>query len=237
MNPFSNLFVDGIDFIQIFSFTNILICLSAYFLLFWLAVTLWVYFDALRRYDNKKTAFFLALAVFILVLPALIFYFAIRPHIDDTDEMLEYANGGVNVPLVNFVGEKGVQMTLELNIHQNPIQLPHDMKVDVSWNSIKDEMRVSPVFDNIRPRIENAPKKNNIFIELASKIRKVIDSKKNQPVIVKPQEFVAQNSNIGTQTQIQTQTQPIEGEQSQDDRPRRMHFFEGNRRNKKKRRR
>jgi hypothetical protein len=139
----ADILVDAVAFNKDFNFGQLLTCTAVYFLLFWLAVSIWVYKDAQRRYVNSdpRTPLLIAIFVFFLFFPALIFYLAVRPTDNDLD-FLGYGDGGVNVPIVNFLGKDGVSMTLELNIHKTPEQLKEmkGMKIDVKWDSKDEQM-------------------------------------------------------------------------------------------------
>ncbi len=119
----------------------------SYILLLWIVISAWVGMDARKRF-NKKYAILFFLLVLVLNFPMLIFYFIIRP-----EEQYEYYDqwdlGGVNVPLVNFVGKEGVEMVLELKLNPSKVtsKIASDMKIDVSWDSPKEDMKLvtSPV--------------------------------------------------------------------------------------------
>lgn len=138
-------FIDAIEFNKDLPFTQILTCVVIYFVLFWFAVSVWVYRDAQRRYVNSdpRTPILIAFMVFILFFPALVFYLAIRPSDNDLD-FVGYGDGGVNVPIVNFVGKDGISMSLEINIHKSPEQIKslNGMRLDVSWDSDNKDMQI-----------------------------------------------------------------------------------------------
>lgn len=126
------------------NFSKILFFLIAYIVVLWFVFCIWVLFDARKRY--KK--FFLPILFFIIVLifnfPALVFYLIVRPEIDEENVFYlhggsEEISGGVNVPIVNFIGEDGnVEMTINLKFAK-PTQKISDMRINVGWESEKAE--------------------------------------------------------------------------------------------------
>ena len=79
-----------------------------YVVIFWVIVSVWVYFDATKLF---------------------------RPIDEEFAEM--GGQGGVNVPIVNFIGKDGIAMSLELKINHNVLMPENasEMKIDVSFNS------------------------------------------------------------------------------------------------------
>jgi len=122
--------------------------------------------DAWKRYKNKNLAIAFFLLTFFLNFPILVFYFIVRPEskFEDYDE---WEAGGVNVPVVNFVGKDGVDMVLQLKI--NPSKMvpnDNDMRVDVSWESNKENMQLSSPVQTLNDDTQkerNDQKVTNIF--------------------------------------------------------------------------
>lgn len=120
-------------------FPSILIGVLVYVGLLWFLFSFWVFLDAKKRYKNWKIAIIFFLVVLIFNFPSLVFYLLVRPE-DEGDFVVFPAdnlnNRGVNVPIVNFVGEDGkVQFSFELNISKNNSEVPKDMTINVDWNS------------------------------------------------------------------------------------------------------
>jgi len=106
----------------------------------WLIVSIWVYYDARKRYAKKMMAISMAMLNFILQFPFLFVYLLVRP--PDLEESEEWIEGGVNVPIINFTGNEGVVMSLELRINPKAVadaKTP-EMKIDVSFDS-EDEKK------------------------------------------------------------------------------------------------
>lgn len=161
MGGILNFFVDALDFNEGINFYAIFMCIVIYMVFFWVAVSVWVYTDAKKRYRSPKNAFWIAFAVFILFFPALILYLAVRkPYPEEYMDMLDFNDGGVNVPIVNFVGDKGIQMSFELNIHPDHdfSKNNNDMKVDVQWKSQNPNMKK---IENSSNNEVNKPKKSD----------------------------------------------------------------------------
>jgi len=141
----SSVILDFINLNQNMDYSIIIPAVILYLLIFWVIVSGWLYFDAKRRYRSSKKALIIALLNLVFQLPFLVFYLLVRPY-DGEEQFMETeaANaaeqslaGGVNVPLINFTGNDGVVMTLELKI--NPSKLATEshpeMKIDVNFES------------------------------------------------------------------------------------------------------
>src|SRR5260221_789757 len=126
-------------------FNKVLAFLGIYLVLLWAAFCLWVFVDARKRYNNIFIAFLFFILVLILNFPVLIFYFVIRPeNPEDNILYLQSDQGiseGVNVPIINFVGEKGVEMTFSLRINKHASHAS-DMKVNVDFVSENKDFKV-----------------------------------------------------------------------------------------------
>ena len=85
-----------------------------YILIFWLIVSIWVYIDSKRRIKRKRYRVLIFLLNLFFGLPFMLLYLLARPY--DSEEVDEISGGGVNVPIINFVGKEGIVMALELKI-------------------------------------------------------------------------------------------------------------------------
>lgn len=135
-----------LDILQInIDYKSILAYAAIYLVSLWLLFCLWVFFDAKKRYTNMAVPIALFLAVLILNFPALIFYLIIRP--EDDEDMFFYggeqnsSNGGVNVPLVNFVGESGnIELSFGLNISKIALNNP-SLKINVEVDETNPNLK------------------------------------------------------------------------------------------------
>lgn len=135
MESVADFFISFIDWNESIDFGFIMSLVLIYILVFWIAVSVWVYKDATNRFGNKVIGILLGIGNFFLFFPFLMLYFLIRPEImDDFDDWHE---GGVNIPIVNFVGEEGIEMSFEMRI--NPKRLSKqdngEMKIDINFES------------------------------------------------------------------------------------------------------
>ena len=140
----SDVIVNLIELNENIDYSAFMTAFCSYLIALWLVISIWVGVDAYRRFNNKTVAFTFFLLTFLLNFPILIFYFIVRPEFKYED-FEEWETGGVNVPIVNFRGKDGsVSMVLELKI--NPIKIASeqsDMKIDVSWESNKEQFALS----------------------------------------------------------------------------------------------
>jgi hypothetical protein len=117
-----------------------------YVLVFWLIVSSWLFFDAKKRYQSWKKALLILILNIIFGIPFLIFYLLVRPF-DGEEELIIHEkssgseskgnNGGVNVPVVNFIGKDGMVMSLQLSINPNTAMTDSqpEMKINVNFES------------------------------------------------------------------------------------------------------
>lgn len=133
--------VNFLQFNESVNFSVVISLVIAYIALFWIIVSVWVYFDAKKRFKEKRIIILISVANFVFQLPFLLLYLLFRPIEDEDFENI--AQGGVNVPLVNFIGSEGVAMSLELRINQHNIKPENasEMKIDVSFDS-QDQNKV-----------------------------------------------------------------------------------------------
>lgn len=156
-------------------FQSLLPFVAIYVTLVWAMFSVWLFLDARRRYNNV----FIALAFFLLVLPynfpALVFYLIIRPETEE--ELLHHVGlsdghheGGVQVPVVNFVNEKGdVEFGFSLKISNTHIakQMANSMKVDVAWESDSKDYEVD--MSSVENGTDKAEKKIKINTKTKTK--------------------------------------------------------------------
>lgn len=153
--------------------TTVLMLAGLYILILWLMFSFWVYVDARKRYKKTSIGIVFFFVVFIFNFPALIFYLVTRP--EDENDFLFFpsdnlSNRGVNVPVVNFVGQDGkVNFSLELKINNPEVAHSADMSVDVNWKSenkdfVKQEepkeVKADPKKREIEVKTEKSDKKN-----------------------------------------------------------------------------
>lgn len=118
---------------------NLLIVIVIYIAALWLMFCLWVLIDANKRYHNFLIAILFTLIVFVFNFPALIFYLILRPE-EEGGYLASDPAGGVNVPLMNFLGEDGqVKMSLNLTVANQSTQpnSASDMDIQVRWQGDK----------------------------------------------------------------------------------------------------
>lgn len=135
MGNFADFVTSIVNLNEKIDYNVLLICLVLYIVLFWGAVSWWAYKDAKDRFDSFWTPIVVGILTYLLNLPFLFLYLLLRPI--PLDEMEEWQSGGVNIPVVNFMGEEGVEMTFELRVHPKKLSNsnPSDMKIDVSFQS------------------------------------------------------------------------------------------------------
>lgn len=124
-----------INFNQNIDFEKVTAFIIGYLILLWIFVSVWVFNDARYRFGNIFIALILAIMNLVLFLPFLFIYLLVRP--SHREEIEDWYDGGVNVPLVNFVGEDGVALSIELKVNSHKLAAVKDseMKINVGFNS------------------------------------------------------------------------------------------------------
>lgn len=151
-----SLILDFLNFNKNIDYGIVIPLAIIYIFIFWLIVSGWVYFDSRKRTRSKSRGIVIGIGNLVFGVPFLILYLLIRPSDYELEAEVESAvNGGVNVPVVNFVGKDGMVMSLELRI--NSAKLAHEnaseMKVDVSFDSEDENKKVKEVKKNDEPEI------------------------------------------------------------------------------------
>lgn len=122
-----------------------------YIFLIWLMLCVWVFIDAKKRYGKLWVAIGLFFLVLILNLPALVFYLIIRPDNEEDNVLYLHSedgasnSGGVNVPIVNFTGQDGFVISLQLKVANTNAQADlsgNNMNINVEFNSQNESMKV-----------------------------------------------------------------------------------------------
>ncbi|MEI7578855.1 MAG: hypothetical protein WCJ58_02320 [bacterium] len=180
MNTIADVLLNFIDWNQGINYSKVALIIFGYFGLFWFAISFWVIRDASQRGVNKFLAVFIGLANFFLFVPFLIVYLLLRPHF--TEDFDEWHEGGVNMPIVNFTGEQGIEMSFEMRIHPKKLAKVNntDMKIDISFDSQDPKKQLmSPVVVNLnseneKVKIKKEKKKINFYrFGIRTKIRKL----------------------------------------------------------------
>jgi len=115
-----------------------------YFVSIWFVISLWIYNDARKRYESIITSILFSILTFLLGPPMLIFYVIVRPDLrfEDFDD---WEAGGVNVPIVNFIGKEGIEMSLELRINPKRISQEKkeaDMRLEIGWDNEDEKFKL-----------------------------------------------------------------------------------------------
>lgn len=144
-------------------FQNVLRFFVIYLIILWVAFSLWVFTDAKKRYKNIVVAALVALFVLVFNFPALVLYFVVRP--EDPlfmEDSSYYSVGGVDVPLVKFVGDKGeVKMSLNLHI-TSELHKQADMSLDLGISGERADFSIGQskkVETQKETSVENSPRK------------------------------------------------------------------------------
>jgi hypothetical protein len=138
----SSVILDLVKLNEKIDYTFLIPLVILYFIIFWLIVSIWVYIDTKKRIHRRRYRFLIFLLNIIFGLPFLLLYLLARPY--DIEEMEEISGGGVNVPIVNFVGKEGIVMALELrmsptNMLNKDSMYDANMKIGVSIETPKSQ--------------------------------------------------------------------------------------------------
>jgi hypothetical protein len=152
-----------------------------YVLIFWLVVSGWVLYDAKKRYKNRKIIWAIFVLNVVFGIPFFLLYLLFRP---DSEEIfaggITESEGGVNVPLVNFVGKEGVVMSFQLKINSEKLSPTEEseMKIDINFATDDANKQLLPArsevkVDNIDVKTETTvvKKKENPVTKLGQQIK------------------------------------------------------------------
>jgi len=143
MSTVADFLLEFIEFNKDVDYAQVFLGVVIYFMLFWLAVSVWVIKDAVTRGIKRRYAVLIGMATFLLSIPFLLLYLLARPHF--TEEFDEWHEGGVNIPIVNFTGEKGIEMSFELRVHpKNLSKIQNsDMKIGIEFDSKSEKFEIA----------------------------------------------------------------------------------------------
>ncbi len=198
-----SLILDFLNFNKNIDYAILLPLAVIYVFVFWAIVSGWVFIDATKRTKSKTKGILIGVGNIIFGVPFLILYLLIRPSDFDLDFESE-SNGGVNVPVVNFVGKDGMVMSLELRINSAKLAQENasEMKVDVSFDSQDDNKKIINLQDN-EPEIVITQTVKGPEIKTENKsIRKKLASFKNAF------SKVIKNQKLEEKKEVKTETEP-----------------------------
>src|SRR5258706_1665730 len=141
-------------------YKTVLTGIFVYLLLLWLMFCFWVFMDSQKRYNNFIVSIVFFLLVLVFNFPALIFYLIIRPEKEEDNIMFlqggDMGQGGVNVPIVNFLGKDGIELSLQLKISNKSTVMNPNLKVNVDWESSDSNFELKGM-SNDEVKYEDAP--------------------------------------------------------------------------------
>lgn len=165
------------------NYQGVLIFLVLYFAAMWLMFCLWVFLDAFKRYNSLVMPVIFTLVVLPFNIPGFILYLIARPeeeYVGSHDHSTAFA-GGVEVPLVKYVGEDGkIKMAINLELDPNMVTTASDMDVNVAWTSQKSNMSLQQKEAQIRTLdVGNKELQSKISEKLNSFSKKLAQSANN----------------------------------------------------------
>lgn len=168
--------LDLLDFNEGVDYSIVSKIIVGYLILLWVFVSIWVFNDAKKRFNKVWIALILGLLNLVLSFPFLLIYLLIRPsHKEDWEEFSD--EGGINIPIVNFSGEDGVVISLQLKINSDKLSNKEtEYKLDVSLNADEDdsEPEVFPVSEKITIESDNTSKQERKGLGLKVRSKKII---------------------------------------------------------------
>ena len=133
------------------------------------------------------TFFLLAL---ILNFPTLIFYLIVRPEAEDEHVFYMHSDeeasnlGGVNVPIVNFIGEDGFKISLQLKVANPKAEKDSNLDINLDWKSNDENMKVEEKKVPAEIKVEESVTVKEVSKEnkptFSAKINNVKNSAKNK---------------------------------------------------------
>lgn len=95
------------------NFNSLTQIILIYLAILWGMISLWVFFDSRKRFDNIFLPIGFFLATLLLNFPVLVLYIIVRPEHNEISE----ASTNLSIPVVDFVREDGsVEFSLKVNL-------------------------------------------------------------------------------------------------------------------------
>jgi len=182
--------MDAITSLLQIDFSKIFIFVAIYILVLWVLICVWVYNDAKKRYKTMHLALIFFLLALILNFPALIFYLIVRPEAEDEHVFYMHSDeeasnlGGVNVPIVNFIGEDGFKISLQLKVANPKAEKDSNLDINLDWKSNDENMKVEEKKVPAEIKVEESVTVKEVSKEnkptFSAKINNVKNSAKNK---------------------------------------------------------
>ena len=129
-------FLDLVKVNEEINYGMIAAIIFSYLFAIWFVISLWVFFDAKKRYSNIVTPILFTLIIIFLGPPFLVVYILIRPeHTLEEDYFINLAlSGEKDMKPIIFEGEKGFDLTLNLSVQpRQTADGKHEMALQVGW--------------------------------------------------------------------------------------------------------
>jgi hypothetical protein len=154
-------------------YRNFLVYFLAYIGILWLMFSLWVFFDAYKRFNRIVFAVLFFFIVFVFNFPALIFYLIIRPENEDEEFVILNPHHGVhsaafNVPIINFKNGDETVIGLEIKINKNVF----NPNLNVSITDAKEASNISVNASVSEKDIYNESKEREFNFDVESNLNK-----------------------------------------------------------------
>ncbi len=190
--------MDALNSVLSIDFQKIFVFVALYLVVLWVLICLWVYQDAKRRFKAMHIALIFFLLVLVLNFPALIFYLIVRPETED--EHIFYMHegegaadlGGVNVPIVNFIGEDGFKISLQLKVANPRAEKESNLDINLDWKSNDENMKVQ----------ERPIEQPEVKVEEAVVVKEVTENKPGFSAKIKNAQNNARNKFKGARTKV-----------------------------------
>lgn len=129
-------FLNLIEVNESVNYALIISVIVSYFLVIWFIVSIWVFFDARKRYPLLITSTLFALFTVLFGPPALIFYIMVRPeHTLEEDYYMSFAlSGEKEARPIYFDGNRGFDISINLSLQPKESDKDkHKMRMNVEW--------------------------------------------------------------------------------------------------------
>lgn len=143
--------IDGlINFIENGSLEVLSRFFILYLLVLWILFPVWVYLDAKKRYESSYIASIFFIFILPFNLPGFIFYLIIRPdnHHDAHIQGADNYDGAVNIPVANFINDKGIMMSLNLTINNEILKHDQSINMNVNFDADKELLQTKQLVVN-----------------------------------------------------------------------------------------
>ena len=183
-----NFLLDLVQVNETIDYTLIISLILSYLFLLWFIITIWVFFDAKKRYRKLLMNILIWLFIFAFGPPALIFYILVRPEhtLEEEDIMNMALSGERAMKPIHFDGNRGFEISMNFSVQPKQVASDqHKMLMNVEWspskgNTVQIEQKKKESGSNIQKKISSVISKGKRKVNQIKRKRKAVKMEKSK---------------------------------------------------------